>query len=387
MKTVAVFGAGGFVGSTLVEHLLAVGSWQVRPCIHSSGGAWRLAPHGIELHTVDVTDRAQVQGILRDCSHVVNASRGERDVMLEGLQILLEESRAAGIERFVHLSSVSAYGVRAPGSLLRSADPPAEELTGYGRTKLEQDQMVESAQDKGLACVALAPPYISGAYSGFLLQVMQAMHDGTLALIDGGALPCSLIDVQNLAIALESALVCERADGRRLLVTDDDTRTWGDLVGALRALSDDPPAPPTLSRDEATRLTAQVEPRASFGASLRTLGSILTGPATRRALADDPLIGRAYALASGAVPESLKRRIPGRRPAANPAARASATTAFDRHLLEVQLRAIRHDCKDAREQLGYRPALDFDGSMRAFASWYRATHGFGTDSWAALRQL
>jgi nucleoside-diphosphate-sugar epimerase len=387
MRTVAIFGAAGFVGSTLVEHLLARGDWNVRPCIHSSGGAWRLAPLGLELHAVDVTNREAVREVLRGCTHVVNAARGERDVMISGLGNLLRESRAAGVARFVHLSSVSAYGIREPGTFLRSADPPTGSLTGYGQTKLEQDRMVEGAHRSGLPCVALAPPYISGAYSGFLLQVLGALRIGSLALVDCGGLPCSLIDVQNLAIALERALVCERAEGRRLLVTDDDTRTWRDLVDALAPLSDGAPDPPTLSREEATRLASQPTPPASLGATLRTIGSILTGPATRRALAGDPLIGRAYAVASTALPEWVKRRIPGRRPPAAPEARAEPSSRHERHLLEVQLRAIRHDCSDAKKALDYRPALDFDRSIEAFAAWYRVTHGFGTESWAALQQL
>jgi nucleoside-diphosphate-sugar epimerase len=35
-RVVAVFGAGGFVGATCVEHLLARGSFEVRPFIYST---------------------------------------------------------------------------------------------------------------------------------------------------------------------------------------------------------------------------------------------------------------------------------------------------------------------------------------------------------------
>ena len=81
MGTVAVFGAAGFVGATLVERLLAGGRHEVRPYIHSTGNAWRLSRHGLELRSVDVRDRALVREALVGVSHVVNCTPGPRDVM------------------------------------------------------------------------------------------------------------------------------------------------------------------------------------------------------------------------------------------------------------------------------------------------------------------
>jgi nucleoside-diphosphate-sugar epimerase len=388
MPTVAVFGAGGFVGAACVERLLARGHFEVRPFIHSSGGAWRLSPLGIALRSADLRDRAAVREALRGCTHVVNASRGEADVMLAGLDHLLEESLAAGIERFVHLSSVSAWGERTPGTLLREQDAPSALLTGYGRTKLDQDRRLEAACRKGLPCLALAPPYISGAYSPFLLSLLDALRAGTLALVEAGELPCSLVDVENLALAIERALLCEVADGSRVFVTDDDTRSWRDLVARLAPLAENPPAPPAISREEARTLTADPAPRASLAGTLRTLGSVVAGPNARALVAADPLLGPVYRRVIDSVPDAAKRRLrslAGGGRQSPPAAPRPAR--HDLHLLGVQLRAVRHDCSAARTVLGYRPALGFDTSMDAFERWYRITHGFGTPSWAALRAL
>ena len=388
MKTVAVFGAGGFVGATVVEHLLARGGFEVRPFIHSTGGAWRLSPLGLELRRADLTVRESVREALRGCSHVVNATRGEADVMLAGLDHLLDESRALGIERFVHLSSVSAWGERAPGTVLREEDAPGAVLSGYGRTKLEQDRRVAAASRKGLPCVCLAPPYISGAYSPFVLSVVNALRAGTLALVEGGELPCSLVDVQNLAQAIEAALGSEIADGRRLFVTDGDTRTWRELVARLAPLAPGAPPPPLLTREEAQRFTAGPVRRASLAGSLRSLATIALGPEARRILAADPLLGPAYRSVTEAVPEGVKRLLRSRRGGAPEAARSGAPAArFDKHLLGVQLRAVRHASEAAREALRFQPALDFDGSIEATLAWYRVTHGFGTPSWEALQAL
>jgi len=106
---VAVVGASGFVGATLVERLLGHGT-DVRALIHSSGGAWRLSRHGIPLHAFDLLSPAETAHALEGCTHVVDCSRGTRALMFEGLQNLLDASRAARVERFVHVSSVAVYG-------------------------------------------------------------------------------------------------------------------------------------------------------------------------------------------------------------------------------------------------------------------------------------
>ena len=75
VRRIAVIGASGFVGSTLVEQLL-MGTDEVVPFIHSSGNAWRIARLGIELRALDLLDGRQVEAALHGVTHVVNCSRG-----------------------------------------------------------------------------------------------------------------------------------------------------------------------------------------------------------------------------------------------------------------------------------------------------------------------
>jgi hypothetical protein len=141
-----------------------------------------------------------------------------------------------------------------------------------------------------------------------------------------------------------------------------------------------------MSREAAQRLAADPKPRASLRGSLRSLATIVAGPQARRILAADPLLGPVYRGLVDAVPERAKRLLGSRAPSgALPV--ASAAPGFDRHLLGVQLRAVRHSCDAAREALSWQPALDFAASMDAAEAWYRATHGFGTASWRALQAL
>ena len=162
MKRVAVVGASGLVGATLVESLLRRGRTEVRPLIHSSGNAWRLARRGIELRPVSLLDPKGLADALRDCTHIVNCSRGGDDVMLQGLKNLLEIAKAMGTARFVHLSSVAVYGDPPPPESVREDAPARPKKETYGAIKLAQDEMVRKAAGAGLPAVVLCPPNISG---------------------------------------------------------------------------------------------------------------------------------------------------------------------------------------------------------------------------------
>ena len=124
MRRIAIVGASGFVGSTLVERLLVQARHEVLPLIHSSGNAWRLARLGIDLPAVDLLVQDEIERALRGCTHVVNCALGGADVMLKGFQNLLAASRKNKVERFIHLSSVLVYGDPPPPESVRFPNEP-----------------------------------------------------------------------------------------------------------------------------------------------------------------------------------------------------------------------------------------------------------------------
>ena len=138
MRRIAVVGASGFVGATLVEHLLTQAQQdEVLPFIHSSGNAWRLARLGIKLYPLNLLAQDQVEAAVAGCTHVVNCSRGDPEVMIKGLASLLAASRKHNIQRFIHLSSVLVYGdPPPPGSVHENAVTCPTKGT-YGELKLQ----------------------------------------------------------------------------------------------------------------------------------------------------------------------------------------------------------------------------------------------------------
>ncbi len=169
-KRIVILGASGFVGTTLAERLWKRPEVEVIPVIHSAGTAWRLARRNVPLVQVDIADRAALGEVLRGATHVVNCTRGPRNVMIDGLQEILDSCRASSVRRFVHLSSVMVYG-DPPHLDSHHEDAPTDPPSGaesYGRIKLEQDSMVRAAAAAGLPSIVLCPANISGPFSGYV---------------------------------------------------------------------------------------------------------------------------------------------------------------------------------------------------------------------------
>ena len=135
-----VTGATGMIGGAIVDALLAHGH-SVRALVRAAAQVDPLILKGVDLVVGDLGDaeslRQAVQGV--DAVFHAAAALGFRagaaimdDVNVGGTERLLAASRAAGVGRFVHISSVAVYGPH---------EPPIDETTpqqpndAYGRTK------------------------------------------------------------------------------------------------------------------------------------------------------------------------------------------------------------------------------------------------------------
>ncbi|HUE87973.1 MAG TPA: NAD(P)-dependent oxidoreductase [Vicinamibacterales bacterium] len=385
MMRIAVFGASGFVGATLVERLWRAGDAEVVPVIHSSGNAARLARFGKPLVTADALQPDTLDRALDGCSHVVNCSRGPAEVMVRGLRNMLDASRRAKVQQFVHLSSVAAYGDLEVTMLEESAEPRPARNT-YGWTKNAQDQLVQRAADGGLRCAVLCPPNISGSYSAFLMEVVQSIRRSELALVEDGSYPVELVDVENLVHAIRLALRAPEIDGRRIFVTDGRPRTWADLAAALAPLADANGPLPSIGLDVARQLSA--EPAAAPASLIRTFKHFCSAD-VRNALKKDPLIASADKSVKGMIrrvaplERALRRRFEERAPIK----RVARGPRVSERLIRQQLRNIRYSQTRARDVLGYEPLITPEQSMNAFRAWYSELHGWQDAAWPLSRHL
>jgi nucleoside-diphosphate-sugar epimerase len=196
-KWTLVTGGAGYVGSIVVDELLARGR-RVRvidSLLHGSVPSLMLAwgHEGFEFHRGDVRDRSFMASALDDVDNVVHlaaivgdpacARQPElaKEVNQEATGALLDDARSAGVERFVFASTCSNYGKLA-GDDYATEESALAPVSLYAETKVVAELEVLAAANGGLAptCVRLATVFGTSPRMRFDLTVNEFTREVAL---------------------------------------------------------------------------------------------------------------------------------------------------------------------------------------------------------------
>jgi 2-alkyl-3-oxoalkanoate reductase len=236
---VLVTGARSLIGATTARALAARGDEVT---------VLQRRPAGLGLPEVlaDISDAAALTEAVAGHDAVVHlaarvgAVGSEQDFVaanVQGTANLLAAARAAGVERFVHVStpSVAHGGEPLVGAPATPADP-ARAHGHYARTKAlaEQVALAADAEAGGPAVVAIRPHLVWGPGDEQLVgRIVARARAGRLALVDTGA---ALVDTTYLDNAVDALLAAlDRAEqpdvhGRAFVVSNGQPRTVAELL-------------------------------------------------------------------------------------------------------------------------------------------------------------
>jgi uncharacterized protein YbjT (DUF2867 family) len=198
IRTLAVTGGTGFVGSHLLRLALEAG-YDVRALTRG----WK--PPEDEIAWVDgALDRPEA--LLKLCAgadaviHIagaINAANraGFETANVTGTANMIDAARKGGVRRFIHISSLSA---REP------------ELSNYGWSKAKSERLVAAS---GLDWTIVRPPAIYGPGDRETLDLFRMARRGLVALPPRGRF--SVIHVEDLC--------------RLILALLDEPDTWGEI--------------------------------------------------------------------------------------------------------------------------------------------------------------
>ena len=224
-----VTGGAGFIGSHLVERLLAEGE-AVR-VLERPGAAVDHLPHErIEVVRADIRDRGRVRAAVRGCRHVYHVAanpnlwvrdRQEFDaVNRQGTVHVLEAALEAGAERVLYTSTESILTSPAfAGGAVEHLRPRESDASGpYCRSKLLAEQTAFRLADRGAPVVVVSPTLPVGPGDRNQTpptRVTVAFCRGRLPAV----LDCRLnfIDVRDVAAGMVAAVRRGRPGIRYLL--------------------------------------------------------------------------------------------------------------------------------------------------------------------------
>ncbi len=320
-KTAFVTGATGFVGLNLVEELLAQG-WRVI-ALHRAGSELTYLRQLPAARAVgDVTDAASVRRAMpQDVDAVFHVAgdtslwsqrNAEQDrVNIDGTRNVVGAALEKRARRFVHTSSISAYGLQRGRIDERAPQLGEVSPINYQRSKYLGEEAVRAGIERGLDAVILNPAGILGRYdTRNYARLVLMVATGTLPGVPPGSL--SFCHAREVARAHVAAAARGRTGENYLLGGTD----------------------------------------ASFLELVREIGAALGKPVPRRATP-------AWVLRALGTMGAIRGALTGKAPVVSPEAARVAT------------RDVSCDCAKATRELGFR-SVPLKEMVRDCVEWLRA---------------
>lgn len=207
MATYLVTGGAGFLGINLVRHLLgqghAVRSFDVAPFDYPEAGDISIIQG--DIRDLDLHARAfEGVDIVVHCAAALPLCAPDEIMStdVEGTRRLLRSAAAAGVARFVHISSTAVYGIPDHHPLFE--DDPLVGVGPYGAAKIAAEEVCAEFRADGMCVPVLRPKSFVGPERLGAFELLYAFaHDGhNFPVLGRGENLYQLLDVDDLCQAI-----------------------------------------------------------------------------------------------------------------------------------------------------------------------------------------
>lgn len=241
-------GGSGFVGGALLSALAKHGI-DVIPAYREKHTRFDAGSQRAVFIFSDLSSAAEWSGILETISVVIHAAARAhimkdevadplaeyRRVNVEGTLNLARQAAAAGVKRFIFISSIKVNGEStALGKPVRVSDVPAPE-DPYGLSKFEAEQgLLQLADETGMEVVIIRPPLVYGpGVKGNFASMIKLVDKGLLLPLGAIHNKRSLVGIDNLVDLIIRCIDHPAVANRVLLAGDGEDLSTTELLRAV----------------------------------------------------------------------------------------------------------------------------------------------------------
>ncbi len=245
---VLVTGATGFLGGHLVERLVSRGD-EVRALVRRNSDTSFLKTLNVEIVQGDVTQPGTLGPALQGVEAVYHTAAKVSDwapwreferTTIQGTSNVLKAAAAAGVSRFLHVSTDAVYALSALRGRI-TEDSPLERRFGfldyYRRSKAAAERIARRYQRSGVMGVTiLRPGLLLGERDRTIYPgAVEFLESSTAAYLGDGNNRLPYVYVGDVAEACILGVTQPQGAGRIYNVASDEPVTQRDLFDAVAA--------------------------------------------------------------------------------------------------------------------------------------------------------
>ncbi|WP_137821640.1 SDR family oxidoreductase [Pseudomonas sp. D(2018)] len=241
---VLLTGATGFVGRGLLERMSALVNLELvaalrRPVSGLPESVTCLQVPGLEPDTDWRTALEGIDAVIHSAArvHVMHDQSSDplaefRKVNVDGTLNLARQAAAAGVRRFIFISSIKVNGEGTPVGTPYTADAQPAPADPYGISKMEAEQGLRAiAAETGMEVVIIRPTLVYGpGVKANFLSMMRWLHKGVPLPFGAIHNRRSLVALDNLVDLIVTCIDHPAAANQTFLVSDGEDLSTTELL-------------------------------------------------------------------------------------------------------------------------------------------------------------
>lgn len=244
---VLLTGATGFVGRGVLERMSTLGNLELiaalrRPVSGLPESVTSLQVAGLESNTDWYKAVEGIDAVIHSAArvHVMHDTSSDplaefRKINVDGTLKLAQQAAAAGVRRFIFISSIKVNGEGTPIGAPYLADAQPAPADPYGISKMEAEQgLRDLAAETGMEVVIIRPTLVYGpGVKANFLKIMRWLHKGIPLPFGAIHNRRSLVALDNLVDLIVTCVDHPAAANQTFLVSDGEDLSTTELLHRL----------------------------------------------------------------------------------------------------------------------------------------------------------